>query len=92
MTIEPLSPEMAYVYTVLGAIFLWGRWGRKRLKVYVLADLIELLPAPDSLKHVLEFFIFILLGGFIGVALTNPVTAPQAIAAGLGWTSMLAKR
>jgi hypothetical protein len=100
MPVPPLTPDvvkpmgliLTYGYTALGAVFLWGRWGRTKLKTYVLSDIVALFPISDGVKHILEFLIFIVFGGIVGVALTNPMTPAQAIVAGLGWTSLLVRR
>ena len=78
-------------YTGSGAAIFWAKWGRANLRVFALADIIELFCEKGSKRAIaLEFTIFIALGSLIGIGLTDPVNAKQALAAGMGWTGFFA--
>lgn len=77
------------VYTAIGAAGFWSTWGRSKLKPFLIADLIRRLPARRW-HPLIEFLLFIVLGVIVGIGVTNPTNAQQAIAAGMGWTGIFA--
>ena len=79
-------------YTAVGAAIFWGRWGHTKLRAYVLSDLLDMIPIKAEIRVGIEFVIFLALGVFVGIGITSPTNATQAIAAGLGWTGLLAKK
>jgi hypothetical protein len=81
-------------YTGIGAALFWSKNGRKKLKVYVLSDLLTALSLKEESKMrvVVEFFLFVALGIFVGIGFVGPTTIPQALTAGFAWTGVVAKR
>jgi len=79
------------LYTALGAALFWGRWGQKRLKAFVLSDILALIPLSEKQRVAVELLIFIVIGALIGVGVAKPINIPQAISAGMGWTGLLGK-
>jgi hypothetical protein len=80
------------VFTAIGAAVFWGKWGRTKLKAYVLSDLIALLPVGKKLQCAIEFGVFLILGCLVGIAVVQPTTPTQALTAGFGWTGLFARR
>ena len=91
MTTAMLPLGLKITYTAVGSAIFWGRWGYKRLRPFVLADLIALLPGSHMQKTALEFLIFVALGCFVGIGIVDPQTPAQAISAGFGWTGLFGK-
>lgn len=79
------------LYTGIGAAIFWNRWGRTKLRVFVLAGIVEWICEKDSKEAgALEFVVFIILGCLVGVGVAEPQNVPQSLAAGMGWTGFLA--
>ncbi|MDV2496196.1 MAG: hypothetical protein RX316_08305 [bacterium] len=79
-------------FTFLGICLLWARWGRRRLRpVIPFADLLETWNLSKNARYIIEFKIFAILGTVLAIALVEPATAKQCIAAGLGWTGLVSK-
>jgi len=79
------------LFTATGVVVFWARkGGRSELKALGLSDMVGLLPLRRSLRYLLEFIIFIVLGCVVGIGFTAPTNARQALTAGFGWTSLLA--
>ena len=78
-------------YSALGTIFLYCKWGRKRIRVYVLSEILDIWTTEQTKSRMaIELTIFVVLGCTLAIGLVGPTTPPQAFAAGLGWTSLLA--
>lgn len=78
-------------FTALGVFVIWASWGAGRLSVkYLNARLADLGLSPNWLL-VVEFLVTMVVGVLVAIAFVNPQTAPQAIAAGMGWTSLIAR-
>jgi len=77
------------VFTAIGAAVFWGKFGRGRLRAYLLSDLLNLFPWNPSWRAAAEFLLFVALGCIVGIAVVQPSNATQALAAGLGWTGFL---
>ena len=71
---------------------MWGRLGPKKVEVYTLSPLFRSLGMPTKARIVVEFIIFAVLGVVVGVSIVQPTNVPQALAAGLGWTGVLARQ
>lgn len=84
---QPLSPFLIVVFTAIGVAVCWGKLGRTKLKAYVLSDIVSLLPISKRSQHIAEFCIFVILGCLVGIGVSSPTNASQAIAAGVAWTS-----
>jgi hypothetical protein len=77
------------VFTAIGAAVFWGKWGKTKLKVKYLSDLLDLFPLNPKSRGALEFLIFVALGCVVGIAVVQPSNAAQALTAGFGWTGFV---
>src|SRR2546430_2307902 len=81
-------------YTAIGAAIFWGKWsefGRKELRTFIFADIVDLLPIPNAtVRNAIECTLFIAIGVFVGMGVTEPSNVPQAITAGMSWTGFFA--
>ncbi len=80
------------VFTAVGAAVFWGKWGRTRLRAYLLSDLVNLLNIDDEWRSAIEFLIFLTLGCLVGIGVVRPTTPTQALTAGFGWTGFFTHR
>ncbi len=78
-------------FTAIGVAIFWGKWGRTKLKAYILSDMVNLFPMSDKWRAAVEFIIFVTLGCLVGIAVAQPTTAAQALTAGLGWTGFVSR-
>jgi hypothetical protein len=78
-------------FTAIGVAIFWGKWGRTKLKAYVLSDIVNLLPVDDKWRSAIEFVVFVAFGCLVGIGVTQPTTAAQALTAGLGWTGFVTR-
>ena len=80
-----------YVDSGVGAAILWAKSGKSR-RVYALTEIVELvIPAGrPTLREIIQFVVFLVLGAYISVQVIDPATAAQAFVAGLGWTGLAA--
>jgi hypothetical protein len=79
-------------FTAIGAAVYWGKWGRTKLKAYVLSDIVNLMPLDERWRSAIEFSIFLVIGSIVGIAIVQPTNATQALTAGFGWTGLFAHR
>ncbi len=73
------------IYTAIGAMVLWGTWGKTKLRAFVLSNIVRLFLTGRA-ETVVEFSIFVIVGCVVGIGLVKPVNPQQAITAGLAWT------
>jgi hypothetical protein len=78
-------------YTAIGVMIAWGKLGRSKLRPYVLADVIEMIPIGENGKYLIEFLVFLILGCAVGIGVTDPRNVAQAIMAGFGWTGIFSQ-
>ena len=78
------------LFTAIGAAVFWGKWGKTKLKAFVLSDLLNAIPMKPKIRGAIELLIFIALGCAVGIALVQPTNAAQALTAGFGWTGLFA--
>ena len=80
------------LYTALGVLLVWSTWGVGGLSVkYLNARLQSLdLLSPTALFAV-ELTMTMLFGVVLAITFVQPQTPQQAIAAGMGWTSLVVK-
>lgn len=78
-------------YTAVGVSILWARMGYRRVRVYALSELVEQFRLSQKVNVIIQFCVFLALGIVVAVALVEPTSPPQAFAAGLGWTALLAQ-
>jgi hypothetical protein len=89
------SPQFTFwniTFTAIGVSVFWGKWGRTRLKAFLLSDILNLFHLKPSHRAAAEFIIFMILGCLIGIGVTQPHNAVQALTAGFGWTGFFAQR
>lgn len=79
------------VFTAIGAAVYWGMNGRTKLRAFILRDIIDWFDINAKSRAAIEFLIFLVIGCLIGIAVTEPVNAIQAITAGFGWTGIFAR-
>ena len=78
-------------FTAVGVFLIWAAWGKGKLSVmYLNARLAKLGLSPNSLM-VVEFLVTMILGVIVSIAFFDPQSARQAIAAGMGWTSLVVR-
>jgi len=77
------------IFTAIGVSVFWGKWGRTKLKAYVLSDLVSLIPVNDAWRGAIEFLIFLTIGCLVGIGVAQPTSPAQALTAGLGWTGFI---
>lgn len=83
----------AWVITALGSALLWGRLGRTKVRAYVLSPWLDtFMKKQGFLRVTVEFVLFVLVGTVLGLGMCDPVSFAQALAAGFGWTSLVAKQ
>ena len=79
------------IYTGIGAVIFWGRFGRRQLRPFILAKFTDYMK-PSLFRDIIEFVLFVGLGIVVGIAVTEPTTTMQAITAGMSWTGAFAVR
>ena len=78
-------------FTAVGVFVVWASWGKGRLSVkYLDARLADFGLSANS-RMVVECLVTMVLGVLVAIALVDPKTAGQAIASGMGWTSLIAR-
>ena len=90
---EPIATYYLYIDAAIGAAILWAKLGKTNRRVYGLSDVVEMLISENwpRVRMISEFVIFLLIGTYVSVALFDPSTGGQALAAGLGWTGLASK-
>jgi hypothetical protein len=78
-------------FSALGAALSYSKWGRKKLKVYYLSDILDVFELSPRVRVLTEFGLFIIVGCSVCIGIVHPQTAAQAFSAGLGWTSLIGK-
>ena len=78
-------------FTAFGVLLVWAAWGSDGLSFrYLRARLKSIELTPTSLL-VVEVIATLLSGVILATTLVQPETPQQAIAAGMGWTSLVAR-
>jgi hypothetical protein len=80
-----------YLYSICGALVLWGRLGKIQKGAYSYADVIEKIFPSERISYIIQFVAFVLIGGLVAKTLTSPTTEPQALAAGMAWSRLVGK-
>ena len=79
------------VFTAIGTIILYCKWGPKRTQTLGLSVLLDLWTTEQTKpRRIAELVIFVALGCTIAMGVVAPTTPIQALAAGLSWTGLLA--
>ena len=82
------TTEFAWIFTALGALVLFGRLGQRQRGPFSLSYILSRFIANRDVVLVFESLIFVAFGTVLVMGLVRPATAPQAFAAGLGWTGL----
>lgn len=88
---NPLPAYLIVAFTAAGAITFWARWGRDRMSVFGLRNVLELFPMKAIARARFEFFIFVVLSYFIGIGIVDPKNATQSFSAGFAWVGLFTK-
>ena len=88
-TVTIMIPNVFFIF--VGVFIVWASWGSGRLGVkYLNKRLAEVGASPNWLL-VTEFVVAMFMGVFIVTCFVEPETPQQAIAAGMGWASLITK-
>lgn len=80
-------------FTAIGCMGYWSLKGRDELRSFALSEVIAHLPIQSpNRRYLVEVLCFITLGCLVGIAVTDPHSARQAIAAGVAWTGVFTSR
>jgi hypothetical protein len=86
------AASFLHVYAAAGAIILWSKLGRAgRREVWVLSGVLGNYLSNEQTRKLVEPLVFVSFGTFLAVGILHPATEGQALAAGLGWTSLASK-
>jgi hypothetical protein len=87
---ESFVPWTLWIYTAVGVAILWAKMKRAQRSVYCLSDILDVLipKRMKRLKAVAELVCYLFVGCIVAVGIIKPGTPAQALAAGLGWTSL----
>ena len=78
-------------FTALGVFLIWSSWGAGKLSVKYLNTQLVVLGLPRNALLAVEFGVTMVFGVILAITFVEPQTPSQAIAAGMGWTSLVAK-
>ena len=84
--LDALPWDLVFI-TLVGTLISYARATKKSRRVYGLSDILETY-LSERFKILIEPVIFVLLGTLVGMMLGIPSNAPQAFAAGIGWTAL----
>jgi hypothetical protein len=87
---NPPFHTWSVIYTALGVILFWSKWGREKVKAYYLSELVETFVKNERAQMVIELLLFVSIGCLVGIGIVRPQNIPQALSAGLGWTGLVA--
>ena len=79
------------LYTALGVGIIWTSWGAGSLSVKYLSEQLAAVGVRRNWLLVVEFGLTMFVGVLIAVTFVQPQTPQQAIAAGMGWTSLVTR-
>ena len=79
------------VFTAMGVFVLWASWGTGGLSFKHLNIALSQLGIPPDWLILVEFGVTMVSGVVVAIAFVEPQTAQQAIAAGMGWTGLIAR-
>jgi hypothetical protein len=88
MLASPLPTGFIIAYTAAGAIAYWAKWGRDRLRVFYLAEVLDMIPMRRIVRARVEFILFVVLGCFLGIGLVQPTNMTQSFSAGFAWVGL----
>lgn len=77
-------------YIVLGILVSWSKYGREKLRIYFLSNILDIFDSESGkARQLVELIIFVLVGYIISAGIVVPTTPIQALTAGFGWTGIL---
>lgn len=79
------------LFTAVGVFIIWASWGAGRLNVKYLNDSLAGVGLSSNTLLIVEFGVTMVLGVVIAITFVEPETPQQAIAAGMGWTSLVTR-
>ena len=79
------------LFTAFGVFLVWSSWGAGKLSVKHLNTQLALFGLPPNALLVIEFLVTMVFGVILAITFVQPQTPSQAIAAGMGWTSLVTK-
>jgi hypothetical protein len=83
------NPFVQYIFAVCGALLFWVRSNLHGRNKVGFGDAVALFIAKENkIYGVVEFFVFILLGGLVGMVFAGPATIRQALAGGVAWAQI----
>ena len=78
-------------FTALGVFAVWAAWGKGRLGVAYVTDRLSDRGVSPNVLLLFEFLLIMVLGVLLAITFVQPQTPQQAIAAGMGWTGLVAR-
>ena len=78
-------------FTALGVFLIWSSWGAGKLSVKYLNTQLTAFGLPPNALLAIEFGVTMVCGVILAITFVEPQTPSQAIAGGMGWTSLVAK-
>lgn len=71
---------------------LWTKLNVQYKKINALGDIVEkIFPDSSRVQYIVQFLVFVILGGLVGVVCVGPYTQAQAVAGGIAWSRLAAK-
>jgi len=80
-----------YAYCSFGALLLWSKLTAQKKKMQSYGDVIEAIFTSPRAALIMQFIVFVLLGGLVAKILVAPITETQAMAAGMAWSRLTAR-
>lgn len=79
------------IFVMIGATILWAKSKRNKRDIYGLTEFVNLYVRSKKRRLIWELVIFLGFGSIISMGIVAPATPMQALAAGLGWTSITSR-
>lgn len=93
MNVAVFGDWQAWAVTGLGSLLLWGRLGRTKVRAYVLSPFLDSFMKDEGFLRVsVEVLLFVGFGTILALGICQPESFTQALGAGFGWTSLVAKQ
>lgn len=80
-----------YLFCAFGALLLWTKASMASKRYNGLSDIFSKLTNREGLAYILQFLFFVVVGGFAGFVVVEPVTQTHALAAGMAWSRLTAR-
>ena len=79
------------LFAAVGVFIIWASWGEGQLSVKYLNGRLADIGLSSNGLLLVEFGVTMVMGVVIAITLVQPETAQQAMAAGMGWTSLVTR-